>query len=50
MSLSLTELKKLKEDPEYQEDATMTSQHYVKFCKQKDSIEDQTLFLANENI
>ena len=50
MSLSLTELKKLKEDPEYQEDATMTSSLYVRFCKLKDGIEDQTLFTANENI
>jgi hypothetical protein len=28
----------------------MTSQQYVKFCKLKDGIEDQALFIANENI
>lgn len=49
-SLSLTELKKLKEDSEYQEDTTMTSNLYVRFCKQKDGVEDQTLFTANKNI
>ena len=28
----------------------MTSDQYVRFCKQKDGIEDQTLKKANENI
>lgn len=31
-------------------DTTLTSNQYVFLCKQKDQIEDQTLFLARENI
>lgn len=36
LSLSLTELEKLKEDPEYLNDTTLTSNQYVFLCKQKD--------------
>ena len=46
----MTELKKLKEDDEYREDTRLTSDQYVRLCKKKDKIEDQSLELAKENI
>lgn len=49
-SLSLTELERLSEDPEYAEDTVFSIQQYVKMCKVKDKLEDATLLKANENI
>ena len=49
-SISLTELQKLADDEEYQEDTRTTSTNYVRVCKAKDNIEDQALKTATENI
>ena len=49
-SLSLTELERLRDDEEYRDDSTMTSNHYVRMCKTKDNMEDQALKTATENI
>lgn len=49
-SISLTELKRLAEDEEYQEDTRTTSANYVRVCKVKDNLEDQTLKVATENL
>ena len=49
-SISLTELKRLAVDQEYEEDSRMTSNHYVTINKHKDGLEDQALRTATENI
>ena len=49
-SISLTELQRLKDDNQYQEDFTMTSSHFVKMVKKVDQIEDEALKLATENV
>ena len=49
-SISLTELKRLQNDEEFEEDTRQTSQPYVRMCKYKDGIEDATLKLAKDNL
>ena len=49
-SISLTELRKLNDDDEYRRDSLLTSHASIKLLKQKESLEDQALRTANENI
>lgn len=49
-SISLTELKRLRDDDEYEEDTRVTSNPYVRFTKYKDNIEDTALKLATDNV
>ena len=40
---SLHELKKMKEDPEFRNDAILSDKEYLAFLKKKDQLEDDTL-------
>ena len=49
-ALPITELEKLKEDDQYNEDFRMTTPSYMSMCRKKDITEDKALKLAKENI
>lgn len=50
MSISLTELKRMQADDEYEDDTLMSSQPQVRLTKYKDNLEDATLKLAKDNL
>ena len=49
-ALPMTELQKLNEDDQYNEDFRMTTPSYMAMCRKKDITEDKALTMAKENI